>query len=918
VDLQKYHQGAALLLNYFVDYRGGGASTRPGTKWILQAYKSSTAVRLIGFQATTTLAYILEFGNQYIRFFSNGSPVLETAFAITGATQANPAVITVVGNNFSPGDWIYITGVLGMTQLNNRYYIISAVAGSAVTLHDLYNANVNSSGYTAYSSGGTAQRVYTLPSPYLAADDLRLIKFVGNVNNLILCHPDYPAYQLTLISATNWTLIPIDYGTTIGTPTGTAVATTLGAGTWNYSYVVTAVDVSGQESGPSTPGTLLNKADLRTSAKTNRITWAAVTGAKSYNVYKAVLVDSNAVPAGAAFGYIGNATGTTFDDSNIDPDFSIGYPVPQDPFLGAGVASVTVTAPGAYTTVPTVTFAAPTSGNTATGTASLAVQGTPTAGASGASYAVGDIVFFPNGVAVVVATVNGSGRPLTYRPITWPGSNAGSITSGATPANPVSSTGTSGGGGGGASANFVWGVGAVSVLYAGTGYTSAPVVTFSSGAATATAVLAPANGNPLVPMYFQQRLVLAGQVLSPQVMNLSQPGLFFNFDISDPIQPDDAISGTLVSRQLNSIKSMIAMPSGLIVLSDQAIWNVNGGNNNDPITPSNFVAQANSYVGASDVPPIVANADILYVQSKGSVVRNNTFNFYTNIFTGTDISVLSNHLFYGYTVDEWAWAEEPFKLVWAVRNDGTMLTLTFLKEQELIAWTHSTTDGDFKSVASATEQVGTDRVDAVYTVVERTINGQTLKYIERFAERIFPNGAADAWCVDAGLQYSGAPATSFTGGEHLAGETVTGLADGIPITPFVMAANGAFTLPTPASKITIGLPFTPDIQTLALDLGPPTVQGKMKTIPVVTVRVQDTLGLSIGKTFASVVPMKDLVLGNVGSASNTVVTGLVTADTQTILDPSWTVPGQYCIRQPYPLPATVLGVIPEVAVGDTK
>jgi hypothetical protein len=91
----------------------------------------------------------------------------------------------------------------------------------------------------------------------------------------------------------------------------------------------------------------------------------------------------------------------------------------------------------------------------------------------------------------------------------------------------------------------------------------------------------------------------------------------------------------------------------------------------------------------------------------------------------------------------------------------------------------------------------------------------------------------------------------------------------------------------------------------------------MKTIPAVTVRVNDTLGLEIGKTFSTLVPMKDLVRGNVGSATNAVVTDLVTGDAMTRLDPSWTVPGQYCIEQPNPFPASILGVIPQVTVGDT-
>ena len=76
VDIEKYRSGAALLRNFFVDYRGG-ASTRCGTKYIINAYNSTTTVRLIPFQASTSVSYILEFGNYYIRFINNGNPILE-------------------------------------------------------------------------------------------------------------------------------------------------------------------------------------------------------------------------------------------------------------------------------------------------------------------------------------------------------------------------------------------------------------------------------------------------------------------------------------------------------------------------------------------------------------------------------------------------------------------------------------------------------------------------------------------------------------------------------------------------------------------------------------------------------------------------------------------------------------------------
>lgn len=917
VDLAKYHSAAALLRNFYVDYRGG-ASTRPGTKYVVQCYNSNTNVRLIPFQASFTVGYVLEFGEGYIRFINNGAPVLEPEFAITAASQATSCIVASAGNNYSVNDWVYITGVVGMSQLNNRFYKILSVAGANLGLGDLFGAPINSTTYGAYVSGGRIARIYTLPSPY-SAHDLALLKFAQNVNTMVICHPSYVPYVLTLISVTNWTILPINFGRVIQAPTGLASTTTLAAGTINYSYAVSAVSVTGEESTVATIA-LANVQDLRSVAGSNTITWTASVGAVSYNVYKAELRYAASVPAGAAYGFVGNCTGVVFVDSNIDPDFSQGIPIPENPFQGAGVASIAVTAAGAYTTVPgVIVAAAPSGGTTATAAASLSITAAAIV-VGGGGYVAGQTVTFSNGVVLIVATIGGGGTITAFQPLTYPGTNRGSISSGATPANPVTGSAGTGGAGVLVTVNFTWGVNTVGLVSSGAGYTATPAVTFTSGAATATALLGPSSaGNPSVPSFYQQRLFLAAKTSAPSSFDFSQSGLYYNFDISNPIKDDDAISGTIVTGQLNEIKSAIPMPSGLIVFTNGAAFQINGGAGGPAVTPVSIVANAQSHNGASDVPPIVVNFDILFVQAKGSIVRDITYNFYANIFTGTDITVLSSHLFYGYTISEWAWAEEPFKLVWAVRNDGSMLTLTYMKEQELIGWTHhDTPNGLFKSVATVTERVSNNTVDAVYTVVQRTIQGQVIQYIERFAERLFNDDAIDAWTVDSALRYSGAPAAFFTGAEHLAGETVTGLADGVPITPFVMPVSGFFTLPNPASVVTVGYQFTPQLKTLQLDIGEPTIQGKRKKITGVSVRCQQTLGLVIGKNFNTTVPMKDLIIGNIGTQTNVQVTGLVTGDAWTIIDPSWDVDGQYCIQQSTVYPATILGVIPNIVVGDTK
>lgn len=907
VDLAKYHSAAALLENFYVDYRGG-ASSRPGTKYILQAYKSATAVRLIPFQASFTVNYVLEFGDQYIRFFNNGSPILETA--VTGGTGCSGNTFTIA-NTLAVGDWVLVSAWGGMTNVNGNYYIVATAAAGSFTVTDLFGATPTFTG--SYTSGGQFQRVYTIASPFAAAD-LALVKYAQSVNALILCHPSYSPQVLTLVSAANWTIGAIPIGAGINTPAAPTVTNSIGAGTFNFAYKVTAVSSTGEESPGSAAGTTTSSA----LTGQNTITWTAVPGAQSYNVYEANNVVGAAVPTGAAFGFIANTLGTTLYDQStagLTPDFSQTPPVASNPFQGTGVTSATVTAAGTYTSVPTITFAAPALGsNTATGSVTLGVISS-TLAAGGVGYTIGetDVILGVPGLTATVLTVGAANTVTSYRL-----NGSSTVTSGSTPSNPVSTLSPTGASG--FTLNLTWGVNAVIITNAGGGYTSAPAITFSSGAGAATANLGgAAAGNPSVPGFFQQRLCLAGPQLNPQELNYSITGAYYNFNISEPTEADDSISASLVSGQLNTIKSMVAQPSGHIILTDQALWMVNAGGTGAPITPGSLTASPQAFIGASDVPPIVSNFDILYVQAKGSVVRDATFNFYTNIYAGTDISVLSSHLFYGYTVKEWAWAEEPFKLVWTVRSDGVMLSLTFMKEQELMGWTHhTTTGGSFKSVCTITEASSVaGSFNAVYCVVSRTVNAQTVQYIERFAERIFPNGATDAWCVDAGIQYSGAPATSFSGAQHLAGLTVTGLADGSVITPFVMPASGSFTLPA-ASKVTVGIGYNCNLQTLPLDVGEPTIQERMKKIGNSSIKVQETLGLQIGTSSSNLVAMKDLVVGNVGSMTNAVVAGLVTGDVRTYLDPLWQIQGQYYIRQPSPLPAQILGVIPEFFMGDNK
>lgn len=273
---------------------------------------------------------------------------------------------------------------------------------------------------------------------------------------------------------------------------------------------------------------------------------------------------------------------------------------------------------------------------------------------------------------------------------------------------------------------------------------------------TADLVIGPHSGTyPSCVNYYQQRRAYANTKNSPNTYFMSQPGAFLNMDSGTPTIDSDAITGTPWAQQINGIQFLQPMPGGLVVLSGSGAWQVNGGNSS-AITPADQTANPQAYNGCHfHIQPIVANYDILYVQSKGSIVRDLSYNFFVNIYTGTDLTILSNHLFNGHQLVQWAYAEEPYKLVWCVRDDGIMLSLTYLKEQDIYAWARHDTNGLYQGVCVITEPPSPTAnvyIDAVYTIIKRYINGHWVYYSERMDNRLWQN-AEDCFCVDAGLSY---------------------------------------------------------------------------------------------------------------------------------------------------------------------
>jgi hypothetical protein len=208
-DLAKYASGCKTLQNMIV-YPHGSAARRPGTTFVAEVKTSSAFTRLIPFEFSTTQTYILEFGDLYIRFYKDSGAILEANKTITGITQANPGVVTSATHGFANGDTVVISGVVGMTQVNGKRFTVASVATNTFQLKDIDGANVNTTSYTAYSSGGIANRVYTLTTTYETAD-LADLKFAQSADVMYICHPDFPPRKLSRTGHTSWTITNVDF-----------------------------------------------------------------------------------------------------------------------------------------------------------------------------------------------------------------------------------------------------------------------------------------------------------------------------------------------------------------------------------------------------------------------------------------------------------------------------------------------------------------------------------------------------------------------------------------------------------------------------------------------------------------------------------------------------------------------------------
>jgi len=985
VDTSAYAVGLRTARNVII-HPHGGVSNRAGLKYIGPCKDHTLPPVLIDFQFKTTDTYIIEMGNLYMRFIREDGHVLESGKTITGATAANPVVVTTSGaHGYSDGEEVKISGVVGMTEINNKRFIVANKASTTFELtSQVDGTNVDGSAYTAYGSAGTAEKVYEIVSPYATAD-LETVKYTQSADVMTLTHPTYGVRELTRTDHASWTITEPTFAPTIADPVS-VLATPSPTGVVVVKYTVTAIAQDTFEE--SLPGVWTAGA----------LTGCTATAANPVVVTKTThgLLDGDDVEL-TGFTEMTEVNGRRFRISKIDANsFKL-----RDAD-GSG-------------------YDAETTGGTVSPTFHRITNGHAT----------------PNAV-LTWAEVTNADRYAVYKE-------------------------TQG-------------------LFGLIGETE--TLTFTDSNIAPDLDLSPphfrnpfenAGNYPGTVSYYEQRRVFGGSSNNPDTEYYSQTGNQSNFTTSTPSQDDDSITATLAARQVNEIRHFVP-GNDLLVLTSGSEWRINSGNDS-AFAATTLRQKPQSYWGSSHIRPLVAGSTVLFIPDNKAAVRSLGFSFEIDGYRGNDLSVLAPHLLSEFTAVRWTMVRSPDPIVHMIRSDGQVLVMTFNQEQEVVAWAHWDTLGTFESVASVRPSAS-ELDDYAYFVVKRSINGQTVRFIERSASRRFTD-VRDCFFVDAGLtldtpvtitattaanpvvvtaashgftdgdevdlrgikftaafdsdfnetqpdqlngrryyvadkttntfalikqtgvkHITGATAAnpvvitatahghadgdkigliglagmvevngrtftvanktddtfeltgedgtahtaytnsgkvyptedgsafaayvsggearqafqSFSGLQHLAGATVQALADGNVVSDLTVSALGVITLPsTKASQVTAGLRYISDIETLDIEApsrGVPTTQGKDIKIPYVTVRFQKSRGLLIGPNTANLVEMKQREFEAYDEPTN-----ILTGDKEVMLKPSWKSKGRVFMRQRYPLPLTILAVIPHIVVG---
>ena len=441
-----------------------------------------------------------------------------------------------------------------------------------------------------------------------------------------------------------------------------------------------------------------------------------------------------------------------------------------------------------------------------------------------------------------------------------------------------------------------------------TGHTNFTLATVSFTENSTSHLLNGTGNYPKCVSFFEQRLVFAGTINNPQTLWFSKSGDYENFTTGTA--DADAMIYTIASNQVNAIESIKATRT-LIVMTTGGEFTVTSGATQDPITPTNLNIRKQSNYGSAGVDAVSVGNSTLFLQRAKRKIRELAYNFDTDSYIAPDLTILAEHITDSGVV-QMDYQQEPFSIVWCVRDDGKLVGLTYNRLQDVVAWhghDFGGTDAKCKSVAVIDVDTAEDQV---YVIVERTIDGGTKKYVEYLSTYDFNSSLTEFHFVDSGLAYSGSSTTTLSGLSHLEGQTVKVIVDGATH-PDRVVSSGSISLERSATTAKVGLGFISTLQTMRLDEGfRGTDQTKTKRIYDVTVRFFETVGAKVGpnETNLDEIPFRD------SSASMTAPVPLFTGDKETEFPSDYGTDGFVLVKQEQALPMTILALYPRLETHD--
>jgi hypothetical protein len=412
------------------------------------------------------------------------------------------------------------------------------------------------------------------------------------------------------------------------------------------------------------------------------------------------------------------------------------------------------------------------------------------------------------------------------------------------------------------------------------------------------------SGNyPTAVTYYEQRRAFGGTTNNPQTIYMTRTGTESNMSVTSPGNSSDALSFSVKAQQQNAIRHLVPL-NDLLALTAGGVWRITS--TDGALVPETISTKPQTFYGANEVTPALTGRSCLYAEANGRRVRDIGYSWEAQAFTSDDRSIMAPHLFLDYTIVDMTYTKSPDQLLWCVRSDGVLLVMAYVPEHQVFGWSQCTTDGTFESVCAVTE----NNEDVLYAVVRRTLAAGTVRCIERLATRRFA-ALEDAFYVDCGLTYDGAPATTISGLDHLNGKAVKVLADGAVLS-FSAVSGGSITLPVAASVVHVGLAFTADVQLLPLSIEgvPAGGQGTIKAIDYSYIRVNRSGPFYVGPSFDDLTEAPIRTDEPYGSPPR-----LQSRTIDIFINPELGQDAQLCLRSEDPTPFTVSSIAMKVTLG---